>query len=82
MHLCSEFYGINNGLGAVVFSLLSALPLTKRFFEKINSSFHSGLEGQYIVKTAVGATILGAGMTLCGSVSLIDCPQESIMRVR
>ena len=56
-------------IGTLVFSVISILPPTKKFFNEISSSFAKGLHGQVIAKSMVGGAILGTGMTLCGSVS-------------
>ena len=58
-------------LGTLVFSFISLVPHTSNYFKRISSSYFSGLKTQILMKTMAGAALLGAGMSLCGSVCLI-----------
>ena len=58
--------------GLVSFSLLSMIPATKKKFALARESFVAPLRSKGAVSSLVGGALLGMGMTLSGTVSMIS----------
>ena len=55
--------------GCGIFSLLALIPSTRRYFHSVRKAFYDSVASQSVGRTLLGGAILGAGMTLSGSVS-------------
>ncbi|XP_002735554.1 uncharacterized protein LOC100377376, partial [Saccoglossus kowalevskii] len=51
----------------VVFSLLSMLPPTSKYYAAARREFMATMRSRSILSSIIGGAMLGAGMTLCGA---------------
>lgn len=56
-------------IGQLCLITLSLIPWTKEKFENSLKAYYCGFEKKSIITSAIGAFVLGSGMTLCGAVS-------------
>ena len=58
--------------GQIIFSILSLLPPTKKMFQEALLEFVACFAHKGILTSAIGAFVLGVGLTLCGAVGVLS----------